>query len=133
MLEEQTGLNVQSGTELVLEALRAIGYEELCLLLAMHDTGQGREPGPFWLLMNLMDDRETPFEFERYRRLVPDEVIRRAYNIRRNFAYPKEISARIRNLAGLTDDAGNLMPGYKLLDNGCIADVPATTKEETKK
>lgn len=121
-LEDQTNIKAQSGTELMLNVLHAVGFDYLCNSLAEHDERE--EPEPFWLLMNLMDDSRNPLEFERYRGLVPDEVIRRAYSHRRNWAFDQAVIIRVRQLAGVIDADGNVMPGYVLTDNGCIVDAP---------
>lgn len=121
-LEDQTNIKAQSGTELLLNVLREVGFDFLCNSLAEHDERE--EPEPFWLLMNLMDDSRNPLEFERYRGLVPDEVIRRAYSHRRNWAFDQAVIIRVRQLAGVIDAVGNVMPGYVLTDNGNIVDAP---------
>lgn len=122
-LESQTNVNAKPGTELMLNALRAGGFDEVCNLLAANDESHGREPTPFWMTMNIMGD--NVFEFERYRGLVPDDMIRRAYNYQRNHAFGDEaIVTRVRQLAGVIDANGNVTPGYMLLDNGCIVDAP---------
>lgn len=126
-LEEQLGSKAQSGTELLLNALREIGFDDLCIMLAARDEREGRAPEPFWMLMSYMGDSQTPFEYERYRGLVPDEVIRRAYNHRRNWASAKTVIVKVRQLAGVIDTDGNIMPGYVLADNGCILDAPQGT------
>lgn len=121
-LEDQTNSKAQSGTELMLNVLRAVGFDYLCNSLAEHDERE--EPEPFWLLMNLMDDSRNPLEFERYRGLVPDEVIRRAYSHRRNWAFDQAVIIRVRQLAGVIDADGNVMPGYVLTDSDNIVDAP---------
>lgn len=121
-LEDQTNIKAQSGTELMLNVLRAVGFDYLCNSLAEHDERE--EPEPFWLLMNLMDDSRNPLEFERYRGLVPDEVIRRAYSHRRNWAFDQAVIIRVRQLAGVIDADGNVMPGYVLTDSDNIVDAP---------
>lgn len=121
-LEDQTNSKAQSGTELMLNVLRAVGFDYLCNSLAEHDERE--EPEPFGLLMNLMDDSRNPLEFERYRGLVPDEVIRRAYSHRRNWAFDQAVIIRVRQLAGVIDADGNVMPGYVLTDSDNIVDAP---------
>jgi len=122
-LEGQTNSKAQSGTELLLNVLREVGFDFLCNSLAEHDERE--EPEPFWLLMNLMSDNSrNPLEFERYRGLVPDEVIRRAYSHRRNWAFDQAVIIRVRQLAGVIDADGNVMPGYVLTDSGNIVDAP---------
>lgn len=123
-LEEQTNINARSGTELMLNALRKIGFDKVCTFFAEADEINGRAPEPFWMLMHVMDNGHNHFEFERYRGLVPDDVIRRAYNHRRNWASGQAVVDRVRQLAGVIDADGNVMPGYVLNDNGCINDAP---------
>ena len=124
-LERQANAKAQSGTEMMLRALRASGFDDVCAMFAEDDVSNGRKPTPFWRLMDVMSDSRNEFEFERYRGLVPDEVIRHAYSCRRNYAYGDEaIVTRVRQLAGVVDGDGNVMPGYVLLDNGCIVDAP---------
>ena len=123
-LEEQVNIKAQSGIEPMLNALRKIGFDAVCTLIAEHAASKGLASEPFWELMNLMGGSNDRFEFERYRGLVPDEVIRRAYNHRRNWAYGDEtIVTRVRQLAGVIDADGNVMPGYVLNKNGCINDI----------
>lgn len=55
-----------------------------------------------------------------YRGLVPDEVLRQSYSLCRNWG-----GFEMRRKAGVIDEQGNAMPGYVLLDNGCIVDAPA--------
>ncbi len=55
---------------------------------------------------------------EDYRGLVPDEVLRSAYNKCRNWG-----GQQVRLLAGVIDEQGNVMPGYRLSENGCILDA----------
>ena len=77
---------------LVLWFLRERGYEELVKI------AQGGIPR--FLLLTL-DDTDI-LDLEEFRGLVPDEDIRAAYSFCRNYGQ------------------GNVMPGYVLLDNGCI-------------
>ncbi len=124
-LESLTNINAKQGTELMLAALLADGFDDLSIALAKHDESEGHTPMPFWSLMHLMKDSRNPLEFERYRGLVPDEVIRRAYSCMRNYAFGNEaIVTRVRQLAGVIDADGNVMPGYVLTDNGSIVDAP---------
>lgn len=124
-LESLTSINAKQGTEMMLNVLRGVGFDYLCNSLAEHDESEGHTPTPFWEQMHLMRDGRNPFEFERYRGLVPDDVIQRAYNYQRNYAFGNEaIVTRVRQLAGVIDADGNVMPGYVLTDNGCIVVAP---------
>ena len=67
---------------------------------------------------------QDPFWLERWRGQIPDHFIAAVYNKMRNYAYPADVSLRIRQLAGVVDENGNLMPGYVLRDNGLINDSP---------
>ena len=57
---------------------------------------------------------------EEFRGLVPDDVLQRAYSLRRNH-FTGFRDARVK--AGVMDDRGNVMPGYRMTDNGCIVDA----------
>lgn len=57
---------------------------------------------------------------EEFRGLVPDDVLQRAYSLRRNH-FTGFHDARVK--AGVMDDQGNVMPGYRMTDNGCIVDA----------
>jgi hypothetical protein len=59
-------------------------------------------------------------DLEEFRGLVPDEDIRAAYSFCRNYAFSRDKARLIRERAGVIDGQGNVMPGYVLLDNGCI-------------
>lgn len=120
-LEQRVDIRRDSRTGMLLAILREHGYEVVERFINESEELQGR---PFWHLMNAMDDTEDPLVFERYRGLVPDEVIRRAYNMRRNWA-----GNEVRRLAGVIDGDGRVMPGYVMLDNGCIADAPLAVVE----
>lgn len=130
-LELKAGVKSRTGTDFMLDALREAGFEDVLLALAAQDTNDGYSPRPFHVYMSVLaDEGEGHFVFERYRGLVPDGVIQRAYNFRRNWYSGKDLknlpndAARVLHLAGILDEERNLMPGYLLLDNGCIADAP---------
>ena len=57
---------------------------------------------------------------EEFRGRVPDDVLQRAYSLRRNH-FTGFHDARVK--AGVMDDQGNVMPGYRMTDNGCIVDA----------
>lgn len=57
---------------------------------------------------------------EEFRGLVQDDVLQRAYSLRRNH-FTGFHDARVK--AGVMDDQGNVMPGYRMTDNGCIVDA----------
>lgn len=131
-IEGKLGAQKKTGTDSMLNALHEAGFDDVRLALAAQDTHEGRSrPVPFYVYMSVMaDEEEGHFVFERYRGLVPDEVIRQAYNHRRNWYSRRDLkalsedAARVLYLAGVIDEERNLMPGYLLLDNGCIADAP---------
>jgi hypothetical protein len=78
-----------------------VSLEELLLLTVEHDV----------------------FFLENYRGLVPEEVLRRAYSTYRNSTFPPEKMQRVRELAGLYDDNGELKPEYVYTRNGGIVDA----------
>ena len=41
----------------------------------------------------------------------------------RNYVFKPDVVQRIRHLAGVVDQYGNVMPGYMLYPNGCIIDA----------
>jgi hypothetical protein len=95
---------------LVLWFLRERGYEELVKI------AQGRIPR---FLLLAVDDTDI-LDLAEFHGLVPDEDIRAAYNSCRNYAFLPDKARLIRERAGVIDGQGNVMPGYVLLDNGCI-------------
>ena len=95
---------------LVLWFLRERGYEELVKI------AQGGIPR---FLLLAVDDTDI-LDLEEFRGLVPDEDIRAAYSFCRNYAFLPDKARLIRERAGVIDGQGNVMPGYVLLDNGCI-------------
>ena len=103
---------------LVLGALREIGYEELA---ARMTVGMPR------ILLRSVDDTDI-LDLEEFRGLVPDEDIRAAYSLCRNYAYLPDKARLIRERAGVIDGQGNVMPGYVLMDNGCIVGDLATAE-----
>lgn len=120
-LENKLGTHREGKAECLLRCLLEDGYEAVAAQLAE----VGSRPLPFWVWMNLMDDTSDAIAFERYRELVPDDVIRRAYSHRRNYVYGDAATVlRIRQLAGVLDDDGNVLPCYVMLENGCIVDAP---------
>ncbi len=114
---EKLGGRVYAGKEsnpaMLLRILCDNGYEQIERLFS-EDLGK-----PFEFIMDLMDDTEDLMVFERYRGLVPDAVIRRAYGRRVNWG-----SNEVRRLAGVIDAHGKVMPGYVMLDNGLINEDP---------
>lgn len=112
-LEGRVESGKESSTAMLLRMLRDHGYEEIERVFKEEfKASKGRA---FEIIMNVMDDTEDPKVFERYRGLVPDEVIRRAYGKRVNWG-----GDEVRRLAGVIDAKGNVMPGYVMLDNGLI-------------
>jgi hypothetical protein len=95
---------------LVLWFLRERGYEELVKI------AQGGIPR---FLLLAVDDTDI-LDLEEFRGLVPDEDIRAAYSFCRDYAFLPDKARLIRERAGVIDGQGNVMPGYVLLDNGCI-------------
>ena len=57
---------------------------------------------------------------EEFRGRVPDDVLQRAYSLRRNH-FTGFHDVRVK--AGVMDAKGNVMPGYRMMDNGCIVDA----------
>jgi hypothetical protein len=51
---------------------------------------------------------------------TPIEAI---YGSMRNHAFKPDVQLRIRQLAGVVDQSGNVIPGYVRHDNGCIVDA----------
>jgi hypothetical protein len=96
---------------MVLGALREIGYEELAARMAV---GMPR------ILLRSVDDADI-LDLEEFRGVVPDEDIRAAYSLCRNYAYSPDKARLIRERAGVIDGQGNVMP--VLTDNGCIVGV----------
>ena len=47
----------------------------------------------------------------------------------RNVAFAADVTLRVRQLAGVLDVHGNPLPGYILLENGCIVDAPVAHRE----
>lgn len=66
----------------------------------------------------------NPLALERFRGVVPDRVLAAVYDTMRNWGCSPDVSLRIRQLAGVVDQVGQAMPGYVLLANGCVNDVP---------
>lgn len=66
-----------------------------------------------------------PLALEQYRDRVPGRVIASVYNAMRNYGFAPILRLRVRQLAGVIDETGSVLPGYALLDNGCIVDAPA--------
>ena len=95
---------------MVLGVLREIGYEELVKI------AQGGIPK---FLLLAVDDTDI-LDLEEFRGLVPNDDIRAAYNSCRNYAFLPDKARLIRERAGVIDGQGSVMPGYVLLDNGCI-------------
>ena len=93
--------------------LREIDYEELSQMAARMGVGVPR------ILLRSVDDTDI-LDLEEFRGLVPDEDIRAAYSFCRNYAFLPDKARLIRERAGVIDGQGNVMPGYVLLDNGCI-------------
>jgi hypothetical protein len=66
--------------------------------------GSARLPDPIdrglAVLLDRFNDVGDPLWPERYRRRVPGVIIAALYDVRRNWAYPAEIAARISQLAG---------------------------------
>lgn len=116
-LEERVESGKESSTAILLRMLREHGYEAVVQMFAEREPLADR---PFEFVMNVMDDTEDPLVFERFRGLVPDEVICRAYGKRVNWG-----GDEVRRLAGVIDAKGNVMPGYVMLDNGLINKVAA--------
>jgi hypothetical protein len=74
------------------------------------------------LLVTFNDSRD-PFAYERFRGRIPDRVLAAIYNGMRNFAFNPDIALHVRQLSGVVDSAGNLVPGYVRNDDGCIAEA----------
>jgi hypothetical protein len=74
-------------------------------------------------LLVTFNHSHDPFAYERYRGRVPNRVLAAIYNGMRNYAFTPDVALRVRQLAGVVDLAGNLMPGYALSENGCITDA----------
>lgn len=98
---------------LVLSLLREDGYEELSRVVVPPGMGMPR------VLLLSVEDTDV-FDLEEFRGLVPDEDIRAAYSLCRNYAFSPDKARLIRERAEVIDGQGNVMPGYVLLDNGCI-------------
>jgi hypothetical protein len=101
---------------MVLGVLRAGGYEELCLVAT--ETGRSVPR----ILLDCVDALDI-LDLEEFRGLVPDEDIRAAYSLCRNYAFLPDKARLIRERAGVIDGQGNVMPGYVKRDNGCINDA----------
>jgi hypothetical protein len=95
---------------MVLWFLRERSYEELVKI------AHGGIPR---FLLLAVDDTDI-LDLEEFRGLVPDEDIRAAYSFCRNYAFSRDKARLVRERAGVIDGQGNVMPGYVLLDNGCI-------------
>ncbi len=129
-IERRLGTAKQSSTDLMLQNLRTYGYAAVAELFrtaeekGMFSDGKAPCIHPFSFWIDIMDDVGGPDAFEAYRGLVPEVEIRQAYSSRRNWGGSVESPVTlIRLRAGVIDEAGNVMPGYKLLDNGCIVDA----------
>lgn len=72
------------------------------------------------LILAAFEDSSDPFAFERYRGSIPDRILAALYNERRNWVGTAETVQRVRQLAGVADEQGNVLPGYVLVSNGCI-------------
>jgi hypothetical protein len=98
---------------IVLGVLREIGYQELSLVATQTGRSVPR------ILLDCVGALDI-LELEEFRGLVPDEDIRAAYSFCRDYAFLPDKARLIRERAGVIDGQGNVMPGYVLLDNGCI-------------
>ena len=74
-------------------------------------------------LLEDFNDSPDPLAYERYRGRVPDRVLAAIYNGMRNVGFPSDTCLKIRQLAGVVDQAGNLAPGHVMSENGFIVDA----------
>lgn len=121
-VEQTVDIHKESATAIFLDCLCEYGYETVATYLQEAQSPNLRNK-PFSFLMHIADDIGEELAFEQYRGLVPDEVIRQAYNYRRNWS---GCSDEVRRLAGVIDAEGNVMPSYVLLGNGCIVERDAS-------
>jgi len=103
-----------SGTAMLLKCIRDCGYQETATFLCKDDSL------PFFRVMNTFADKCDSDAFECYRGLVPDEEIRKAYNFLRNWCGD---NSKILLRSGVIDEAGNVMPGYRMAENGRIVNA----------
>ena len=107
---------------LVVDALDEYGYEELAALLSTLSFGSdgAHITVARFLTLDLAND---VLALEDFRGKVPDEVLRQAYSICRNWAMQPEQLGKVRLRAGVVDGNMKVMPGYRLAENGCIVEA----------
>ena len=105
---------------LLMDALEKYGYDKLVGLLSAMSSHMNGEPVSFAEFM-IFDIAGDVFALEDFRGKVPDDVIREAYSSCRNWGMPPAAKHRLRLLAGVIDEQGKVMPGYRGVDgNDCI-------------
>lgn len=100
----------------LLEILRGNGFPALCDVIGtLRWPGSGHEVSVEIILhISVGTDH---LGLEAFRGLVPDDVLQRAYSLSRNYFTGLH---EVRVKAGVMDDQGNVMPGYRITDNGCV-------------
>jgi hypothetical protein len=137
-LNENGELDWAAGNELqrgLQEVLREFGIGSRQAGTA-HSRFHGLDPldsALAWVVDHLHRDtgERNPLAIERFRGRVPDRVLAALYSRMRNFAFAADIALQVRQLAGVLDVHGNPLPGYILLENGCIIDAPVAHRSAT--
>ena len=106
--------------EFVMAALDSLGYEGLVEYLSTTKFHGGRRPISMARFLTL-DLVGNVLALEDFRGKVPDNIIQEAYSHCRNWAVPPEQLNTVRFRAGVIDENGCVMPGYRFVEgNGCI-------------
>lgn len=103
----------------ILGILRGNGFPALCDVIGALRWPGSRNEVTVETILHIsvgMDHRGL----EDFRGLVPDDVLQRAYSLRRNY-FTGFHDVRVK--AGVMDEQGNVMPGYRMTDHGCIVAV----------
>lgn len=114
-LEAQKGIGKSSFKDKLITALTKYGFAAVSDTLAPV-TEQGREMAKI-LSASVGADH---LALEDYRGLVPDEVLQRAYSLRRNYTWGRN---EVRARAGIIDAAGNVQPGYRFVGDLVVDEV----------
>ena len=125
--ENKLGCGRQTIHDVLLGILAQGGFEALVELV---DRVGGKAIGGHVEVETcLILETRDPFELERYRGLVPEAVLARAYGAFRNHGFRPDVLTEVRLRAGVIDGHGNLLPGYLLTANDSIIDAPPGGEE----
>jgi hypothetical protein len=100
-----------------LDLLNEYGYPPVAKTLGSLTWPSSGRTVPIETLLYISCDQDL-LSLEDYRGLVPDEVLRKAYGRAVNWG-----GDEVRRRAGVIDERGQAMPGYRLMENGCIVEA----------